>query len=365
MKALEFRRNEARYAAAAVTARFRTGAGAKAAPLSLIETDAPELPSNEWVRVTTRLAGICSSDLATVEGRSSRYFEPWVSFPFVPGHEVVGTLADGTRVALEPVLGHEARRLRAAIPWCRSQRRQRPSPPRRRNHVEPGIQIGYCHQPAVAGQERIRCHPSQLHAVPDSMTVSHVASRNFQLRLASMPRSEAASSPAYGCHHRRRNDGPQHAGCAPPLHPRPDHRRWADTPSRSSSRRLGRPRVQTRRGQPSVRQATGSTNARKSATLLSGGADVVSDAVGSSASIEQAIAMTRPRRSGRSARHAGPNLGQLHRPLASRDRTRRRLHLRHRDAARRHPSPAFDAGDGTDQRPADLGRLVSSFSAER
>ena len=31
-----------------------------------------------------------------------------MSFPFVPGHEVVGELDDGARVVLEPVLGHAA-----------------------------------------------------------------------------------------------------------------------------------------------------------------------------------------------------------------------------------------------------------------
>ena len=49
------------------------------------------------------LSGICGSDLATVDGKSSRDFEPLVSFPFVPGHEVFGELEDGTRVVLEPV----------------------------------------------------------------------------------------------------------------------------------------------------------------------------------------------------------------------------------------------------------------------
>ena len=49
-------------------------------------------------RVRPRLAGICGSDLATIDGHSSRYFEPIVSFPFTPGHEVVGELDDGSRV---------------------------------------------------------------------------------------------------------------------------------------------------------------------------------------------------------------------------------------------------------------------------
>lgn len=68
----------------------------------------PELPGDGWRRVRPLLTGICGSDLSTVEGHASTYFDDWISFPFVPGHEVVGLLDDGTRVVLEPVLGHEA-----------------------------------------------------------------------------------------------------------------------------------------------------------------------------------------------------------------------------------------------------------------
>ena len=143
MKALQFSRKEARYAAAAVSSRLRRGSGASTGPLDLIETSPFDLPNGDWKRVTTRLAGICGSDLATVDGKSSRYFEPWVSFPFVPGHEVVGQLDDGTRTVLEPVLGHQARGLEApfdgAAPGDGDDYQHLIS-----GDLEPGIQTGYC-----------------------------------------------------------------------------------------------------------------------------------------------------------------------------------------------------------------------------
>ena len=40
------------------------------------------------------LSGICGSDLSTLAGKSSFYFSPLVTLPFVPGHEVVGELLD-------------------------------------------------------------------------------------------------------------------------------------------------------------------------------------------------------------------------------------------------------------------------------
>ena len=82
-----------------VAGALRPGRGAKVGPLDLRDINPPEAPADGWVTVRPRLAGICGSDLATIDGKSSRYFEPIVSFPFVPGHEVVGELTDGRRVA--------------------------------------------------------------------------------------------------------------------------------------------------------------------------------------------------------------------------------------------------------------------------
>ena len=59
-------------------------------------------PTDAVIRISASC--ICGSDLSTIDGHSSRYFEPIVSFPFTPGHEVVGDLDDGTRAVLIPVL---------------------------------------------------------------------------------------------------------------------------------------------------------------------------------------------------------------------------------------------------------------------
>ena len=105
MKALEFRRNIPGSAAAKLAGSFTPGRGSGVGPMRLVDADLPELPNQDWEIVKPRLSGICGSDLATIDGKSARYFEPLVSFPFTPGHEVVGDLQDGTRVVLEPVLG--------------------------------------------------------------------------------------------------------------------------------------------------------------------------------------------------------------------------------------------------------------------
>ncbi len=176
MRALQFRRQEVRYVAAAVGSRLFGSDGAKLGPLKLVETDPPALPGQGWVRVRPRLSGICGSDLATVGGGAARYFEPFISFPFTLGHEVVGEVvgefvgeAAPQRVVLEPVLGPEARGF--VPPWPDAS----PGDGDDYGHLitgdlEPGIQIGYCASTGGGWSGEFVAHRSQLHPVPATMT---------------------------------------------------------------------------------------------------------------------------------------------------------------------------------------------------
>jgi threonine dehydrogenase-like Zn-dependent dehydrogenase len=169
MKALLFERSVPKYAAARVASALTAGAGARFGPLELAEIDEPVLPGPGWHRVRPRLAGICGSDLATVDGRSSRYFEPIVSFPFVPGHEVVGELEDGGRVVLEPVLRCVARGIEPPCDWCaagETNRCERTA----FGHLEPGLQTGYCADTSGGWSTALVAHETQLHRVPDGMS---------------------------------------------------------------------------------------------------------------------------------------------------------------------------------------------------
>ncbi|MFP3906130.1 MAG: zinc-dependent alcohol dehydrogenase [Acidimicrobiales bacterium] len=168
MKALEFSRDLPRYAAARIAGSIIAGRGAGPGPLSLADVDPPGLPGPDWVRVRPRLAGICGSDLATVDGRSSAYFEPIVSFPFVPGHEVVGDLDDDTRVVIEPVLGCVTRGIE---PPCDACARGDLGNCERINHgrIEPGLQSGFCCDTGGGWSTLMVAHRSQLHPVPDDL----------------------------------------------------------------------------------------------------------------------------------------------------------------------------------------------------
>jgi threonine dehydrogenase-like Zn-dependent dehydrogenase len=169
VKALLFERSLPRYAAAAVAGRIAPGAGARVGPLSLEDIDPPELLGDGWQRVRPRLAGICGSDLATIDGHSSRYFEPIVSFPFVPGHEIVGELDDGSRVVVQPTLTCVTRAVEPMCDWCESgatNRCERIA----FGHLEPGLQTGFCADTGGGWSTSLIAHESQLHHVPDAMS---------------------------------------------------------------------------------------------------------------------------------------------------------------------------------------------------
>jgi threonine dehydrogenase-like Zn-dependent dehydrogenase len=176
MKALVFERKPARYAAAVAAGAVAPGTGAatKLGPLRVRDVDPPELPGPGWVLVRPRLAGICGSDLATLDGSSSRWFEPIVSFPFTPGHEVVGDIEDAgapdgvRRVVVEPVLGCVTRNVSPPCAACARgelNRCERIAS----GDLAPGLQTGYCCDTGGGWSPELVAHPSQLHDVPDDM----------------------------------------------------------------------------------------------------------------------------------------------------------------------------------------------------
>jgi threonine dehydrogenase-like Zn-dependent dehydrogenase len=169
VKALVFERDVPRFAAARVAGALRPGRGARYGPLSLDDVDVADLPGADWMLIRPRLAGICGSDLAMVDGTASRYFEPIVSFPFTPGHEVVADTDDGSRVVLEPVLGCVARGIE---PVCAACARGDLGNCERLafGQLEPGLQSGFCGNTGGGWGAQMLAHPSQLHPVPDDLT---------------------------------------------------------------------------------------------------------------------------------------------------------------------------------------------------
>jgi len=293
VRALLFERNIPRYAAAVVAGSLAPGLGARVGPLSLSEVAEPELPGPGWQRVRPRLSGICGSDLATVDGKSSRYFEPYVSFPFVPGHEIVGELDDDRRVVVEPVLGCA---VRGVDPPCRGCASGRTDACERLAYgkLEPGLQTGYCCDTGGGWSTVLVAHDSQLHGVPDSM--SDEAAVMVEPAACAIHGALTAATAAYGetvlvvgagtlglcaVAALRRFATP---GRVIMSAKHPEQRRWA---LELGADVVVEPNETIR----AVRRATGSLRV---GGALSGGVDVVVDCVGSEASLAEDLAVVRP-----------------------------------------------------------------------
>lgn len=338
MKAIVFKRKEARYAAGKLAAKVSSDAALKVGPLSLAHLDPPDLPdASSWHRLRPRLSGICGSDLSTIACETSLYFEPLVSFPFVLGHEIVGDLEDGTRVVIDAVLGHAARgemppHLEAA-PGDGNDYGHSIA-----GHLKAGIQTGNCASTGGGWSTELVVHDSQIHPVPESFSDEaavlvepcasgyHTALKAVAVGgAAKIAQGSAAaggakaakgSRAAGGVGATRGADLPERMQQAASVNlavvigagtiglcalaalrkiaPGATIIAAAKHPDqRSLAEELGADVVakpsELRRA---VRRACG---CRMTGDLLSGGADVTIDAVGNSVSLADAIAVTRPR----------------------------------------------------------------------
>jgi len=300
VKALEFGRNVPRYAAAMVAARAVPGAGAKVGPLRLRDIDPPNLPGPEWVRIRPRLAGICGSDLSTIDGTSSRYFEPIVSFPFVPGHEVVADRegTDGSdRVVLEPVLGCV---VRGIAPPCSACARGDLGNCERIafGDLEPGLQSGFCCDTGGGWSTQMVAHPSQLHPVPANMSdeaavmVEPTACAVHGALAAGVIEGDTVAVIGSG------TLGLLTIAALRHLTPAGTIVAAAKYPiQRELARELGATTVvEPRELARAVRRSTGTMALGDGDIIrLTGGADVVVDCVGSETSLADALAVVRPK----------------------------------------------------------------------
>lgn len=142
-----------------------------ASGVRLREIPPPTPPGSDWVRVRVLLTGICGTDIAMLRGRTGPQLSPFVSFPAVPGHEVLGVAQEGElagrRVVLDPFLGCVPRGL-PACPACAAGQtalchRFAEGP------LAPGMLIGMCRDLPGGWSEEIVAHRSQLHPVPEGV----------------------------------------------------------------------------------------------------------------------------------------------------------------------------------------------------
>lgn len=297
-----------------------SGKGAGVGPLRLVDREPPRLPGEDWFRLKPILSGICGSDLATVDGRSSRYFEEIVSFPFVPGHEVVASVEDGqdarsvdgttleagTRVVIQPVLGCVARGINPVCPSC-STGYTGGCENTSFGHLCPGLQTGFCTDTGGGWSEAgLVAHQSQIHVVPeqlddrDAVMLEPVACAVHAVLRADIEASDIVAVLGAGTlglgviagistmASLKRCDMPKQLLVgAKYVHQQRLALEFGASEALVSSQLLNGVRRYSR----SLSLGTLSGAGRR----LAGGADVVIDCVGTSQSISQALSIVRPR----------------------------------------------------------------------
>src|SRR5437016_7134107 len=137
--------------------------------LKLGDVPEPPLPARDWVRGLPTLSGICGPDRAAISGHISLYLDPLTSYPFVPGHEVVGVVDDGGRVVVEPALGCVVRGIDPPCPRC-AEGRPGLCYNVTEGPIDVGLQTGYCAGTGGGWGELLVAHESQLYEVPEALS---------------------------------------------------------------------------------------------------------------------------------------------------------------------------------------------------
>jgi len=183
MKALVFRFSIPRYAYSKLVGRWRVGAHwDRWSALAYAEIDEPKLYTDRWVRVQTQLCGICGSDMSTLllKGSPDSSLTPFVSFPMVMGHEIVGTVVErgaaarrmevGQRVVINPMLSCTPRGIEPPCAAC-----QAGEISLCRNFAEgmlaPGMLIGSTRDINGGFAPFLAVHEEQCIAVPDAVSL--------------------------------------------------------------------------------------------------------------------------------------------------------------------------------------------------
>lgn len=145
--------------------------------LSEVSPQSRPLPGPDWVRLEPMLAGICGSDISMLLNRGSPALTPFISFPLVPGHEVVArvqeagsavdNLTAGQRVVVMPVISCQMRGLEPCRPCARGESGvcERTA----EGSLSAGMLIGFCKDIPGGWAEEMTAHQSQLFPVPDSI----------------------------------------------------------------------------------------------------------------------------------------------------------------------------------------------------
>ncbi len=153
---------------------------ARTSPLRLRDIAEAPLPGPDWLRIRTRLCGLCGSDYKQVflNGSTDNPMTAVISFPQVLGHEVVGVVDEvgpavrahrpGDRVVLNPWLSCGPRGLEPCR-WC-AQGDYAQCEGFTRGRLRPGIHTGNSRDATGGFAVRVPAHESMCIPIPDGVS---------------------------------------------------------------------------------------------------------------------------------------------------------------------------------------------------
>ncbi|MBI3997427.1 MAG: alcohol dehydrogenase catalytic domain-containing protein [Armatimonadetes bacterium] len=147
-------------------------------PIRLSDVPDPPLPGSEWVKVRVTRGGICGSDLHLVLLETSPSASVYASMPFVIGHENVGVVVEagagsgvdvGRRVVVEPLLPCATRGFAEPCPAC-ARGAYNLCSRFAEGALAPGLGHGACRDVGGSWGEFMLAHRSRLIPVPDHLS---------------------------------------------------------------------------------------------------------------------------------------------------------------------------------------------------
>lgn len=215
MKALVFDYDVARLAYAKVVGALTPRAYVSSlGPTTLRDIPEPDFLADGWTVVRTTLCGICGSDTKMVflDGDFDNPLRSLISFPAVPGHEVVGVVERvgpgverrrvGERVALDPWLGCRPRGIDPPCSACEAGHHFL-CENFRGGCLPPGMHAGNCSAVTGGFAPFLPAHESQLIPIPDVVSDEQaVLADPFSVSLHAVlkaPPAPGQRALVYGC----------------------------------------------------------------------------------------------------------------------------------------------------------------------
>jgi len=183
-------------------------------PTSLQDIPDPILPGDDWLRLRTRLCGICGSDYKQIflNGSMDNPMTAVISFPQVLGHEVVGTVDAvgpgvrsrrvGERVVLNPWLSCGPRGIEPPCAPCRDGQF---SVCRNftRGRIPPGIHTGNSSAATGGFAPFVPAHESMCIPIPEEVSDEHAVLADpvavSMHGIAKAPPAPGDTVVVYGC----------------------------------------------------------------------------------------------------------------------------------------------------------------------